>query len=385
VARSKRRVRGEGSLRKRPDGRWEGTIYVGHSEDGKARRRSVYGATKQEVSRKLLELRRQQGQGHAGDIPSLTVKMFAQRWLKSRGNVLPDTLYKYSRELQPILDVIGHLNLVDLKARHIRDAYNAMARAGYAVRSQKRAAMHLRSLLRQAVQEEVVTRSVADGVRISTPRVSPVAAVWTPQEVRAFLAVASNDPLYLYFYLLLALGLRSGEVLGLPWRAVDLPGRRLSVYQAVRRVERGSRLVVAEVKTPHPLRTLSLPNDVLGELGGQQKLQASTGRRNELVVATDSGKPVDPTNARRSFGRLTKAAGVPPIRVHDLRHTHASLALAAGVPIEVVSRRLGHASIGITLNTYRHLYEPELQAAALTLDQLLAGRSNGGLQGDAEE
>lgn len=385
MARSRRRVRGEGSLRKRPDGRWEGTIYVGHAEDGKARRRSVYGATKQEVSRKLLELRRQQGQGHAGDIPSLTVKMFAQRWSKSRGNVLPDTLYKYSRELQPILDVIGYLNLVDLKAHHVRDAYNEMARAGYAVRSQKRAAMHLRSLLRQAVQEEVVTRSVADGVRVSTPRVSPVASVWTPQEVRAFLAVASNDPLYLYFYLLLALGLRSGEVLGLPWRAVDLPGRRLSVYQAVRRVERGSRLVVAEVKTPHSRRTLSLPNDVLGELGGQQKLQASTGRRNELVVATDSGKPVDPTNARRSFGRLAKAAGVPPIRVHDLRHTHASLALAAGVPIEVVSRRLGHASIGITLNTYRHLYEPELQAAALTLDQLLAGRSNGGLQGDAEE
>lgn len=385
MARSRRRVRGEGSIRKRPDGRWEGTIYVGYSEAGKAQRRSVYGSTKKEVSQKLLELRQQPERGHSGGIQTLTVREFAQRWLQSRGNVLPDTLYKYGRELQPILDVIGHLKLADLKAHHVRDAYNELARAGYAVRTQKRAAMHLRSLLRQAVQEEVVTRSVADGVRVSTPRVSPVATVWTAEEVRAFLAAAADDPLYLYFYLLLALGLRSGETLGLPWRAVDLSGGRLTVYQAVRRVEQGSRLVIAEVKTPHSRRTLSLPNDVLKELDSQQKLLVAEGRRSELVVATNTGKPVDPTNARRSFERLARAADVPPIRVHDLRHTHASLALAAGVPIEVVSRRLGHASIGITLNTYRHLYEPELQAATLTLDQLLAGRPNGGPQGDAEE
>lgn len=279
-----------------------------------------------------------------------------------------------------MLEKIGHVKVADLRAHHVRDAYSRLSRAGRAVRSQKRSAMHLRSVLRQAVQDERIHRSVAEGVRVSAPRVSPVATVWTASEVKAFLTVAQQDPLYIYFYLLITLGIRSGEALGLPWRAVDFDGGKLSIYQALRRVDRGSRLELSEVKTVNSRRTLALPPDVIRQLEVHCEATGPDVKGDALVIGTGAGEPIDPSNTRRSLKRLATDAGVPLVRVHDLRHTHASLALAAGVPVEVVSRRLGHASVGITLDLYRHLYQPELDAAALSLDRLLAGRLPSGLR-----
>lgn len=379
MARRKRRVRGEGTLRKRADGRWEGSLTVGYS-DGKPRRRSVYGATKLEAAEKLLELRYRHDQLDVDSEPALTIRELAELWLESRGNVLPDTLYKYRRELDSVLKTIGHIRVDELRAHHVRDAYSRLSRSQISIRSQRRSAMHLRSVLRQAVQDERIHRSVAEGVRVSAPRVGPVATVLTPSEVKAFLAAAQQDPLYIYFYLLITLGIRSGEALGLPWRAVDLSGGKLSIYQALRRVDRGSRLELSEVKTPNSRRTLALPADVIGELEAHREVVGSEVQGGGLVIAAGSGQPINPSNTRRSLKRLAAAAGIPAVRVHDLRHTHASLALAAGVPVEVVSRRLGHASIGITLDLYRHLYQPELDAAALSLDRLLAGRAPNGLR-----
>lgn len=380
MARRKRRVRGEGALRKRADGRWEGSLIVGYDSGGKPRRRSVYGATKGEAAAKLLELRYRHDQQEIDSEPALTVRELAELWLDSRGNVLPDTLYKYRRELDPLLKTLGHIRVDDLRAHHVRDAYSRLSRGRTSVRSQRRSAMHFRSVLRQAVQDERIHRSVAEGVRVSAPRVSPVATVWTPSEVKAFLATARQDPLYVYFYLLITLGIRSGEALGLPWRAIDFGGGKLTIYQALRRVDRGSRLELSEVKTANSRRTLALPADVVRQLEAHREAAGPDVQGSALVIATGSGQPIDPSNTRRSLRRLASAAKVPSVRVHDLRHTHASLALAAGVPVEVVSRRLGHASIGITLDLYRHLYQPELDAAALSLDRLLAGMAANGLR-----
>ncbi len=106
--------------------------------------------------------------------------------------------------------------------------------------------------------------------------------------------------------------------------------------------------------------------------GEQRAFMGSDWHHTGLVFTTTIGTPIHPRNALRSFKRLVTGADITPIRLHDLRHTHASLALQKRIPVEVVSERLGHAWVDITLNTYRHLYEAERQEAALSLDQLLA-------------
>ena len=290
------------------------------------------------------------------------------RWLRSRSNLLPATVYKYTRELEPLLNQLGDVPAADLRPHEVRDAYATLSEMGASVRTQKRGAMWLRAALRQAVHDEIIARSPAQGISVPSRRVEPVAQAWSADEVQAFLAVARRDRLHALVYLLLGMGMRSGEVLGLPWRNVDLERGWLTVAQAIRRPDSGDAFEISEVKTPHGRRTLRMPADVVAVL---QAHRGGLDAGAELVFTTRSGKWIHPSNVRRSLRRLAERAGVRPIRVHDLRHTHASLALRAGVPIEVVSRRLGHASVAITLDIYRHVYEEELTAYDWTLDDLL--------------
>lgn len=177
---------------------------------------------------------------------------------------------------------------------------------------------------------------------------------------------------------MLTLGLRRGEALGLPWNAVDLKSCTLRVKQALSPSGNGSRFVLKAVKTPSSRRTLYLSNDVrtLFEVHQQRQNTArefmgSDWQENGLAFTTSLGTAISPRNALRSFKRIISKLPVAQIRMHDLRHTYASLALQRGVPIELVSERLGHARVDITLNIYRHLYDAERQAAALSLSDLL--------------
>ena len=378
----RRRVRGEGGIRKRPDGRWEGSFVAGHRADGRPIRRYVYARSRSEAARKLAAAR---GAGLAEEGESeetrpqgsngQTVRDVTTRWLRSRSNLLPATVYKYTRELRPLLEQLGDVLVGDLRPHEVRDAYATLSEMGASVRTQKRGAMWLRAALRQAVHDEIIARSPAQGISVPSRRVEPVAQAWSADEVEGFLAVARGDRLHALFYLLLSMGLRSGEALGLPWRNVDLERGWLTIAQAIRRPDRGDAFEIAEVKTPHGRRTLRMPADVVAIL---QAHRGGLDTGAELVFTTRSGRWIHPSNARRSLRRLAKGAGVRPIRVHDLRHTHASLALRAGVPIEVVSRRLGHASVAITMDLYRHVYEEELEAYDWTLDDLLRpGRRRG--------
>lgn len=380
---SRRRVRGEGGIRKRPDGRWEGSYVAGHRVDGRPIRRFVYAKSRSEAARKLAAARAtnlEESDGTPGEPRPMeptgqTLREVTARWLRSRSNLLPATVYKYTRELGPLLKLLGDVPASELRPHEVRDAYATVSEMGASVRTQKRGAMWLRAALRQAVQDEIIARSPAQGISVPSRRVEPVAQAWSADEVEAFLAVARQDRLGALFYLLLSMGLRSGEALGLPWRNVDLERGWLTVAQAIRRPESGDAFEIAEVKTPHGRRTLRMPEDVVAVL---QAHRGGLDAGAELVFKTRSGRWVHPGNVRRSLRRLAGRAGVRAIRVHDLRHTHASLALRAGVPIEVVSRRLGHASVAITLDLYRHVYEEELEAYDWTLGDLLRpGRRRG--------
>lgn len=384
---SRRRVRGEGGIRKRADGRWEGSYVAGHRADGRPIRRYVYASSRSEAARKLTAARSGSVAEPRNESPKVprehsskgqTVRDVAARWLRSRTNLLPATVYKYRRELDALLELIGDDPVADLRPHEVRDAYATLSELGVSVRAQKRAAMWLRAALRQAVHDELIARSPAQGISVPSRRVESVAQAWSAEEVRAFLAAAQGDRLHDLFYLLLTMGLRSGEALALPWRNVDLSGGWLTVSQALRRPEEGDTFEIAEVKTPHARRTLRMPRDLQSVLHEHKRRNHGACYSTDLVFTTRNGTWHHPSNVRRSLRRLAKAGNVRPVRVHDLRHTHASLALRAGVPIEVVSRRLGHASVAITLDLYRHVYEDELANYDWTLEDLLSpgrGRS----------
>ena len=410
-----RRRKGEGTIRQRKDGRFEARVTVGSKSDGSPEQCSVYGTT-EEVIIKRAELITKLHQGLIAEPNKMTVRLCLERSLRNRVNVTEGSRYKLECEVKALVEIIGSKRLKDLRASHVRDAYTHLAERGESLRSQRRAAMHLRTALREAVQEDLIVRSVADGIKISAPRVEDDdrnAQAWTPDEVDLFLEAARGElikkptggkrakerkakgeapelisvpldqakevPLYPLFYLMLGLGLRRGEALGLPWTAINFKDATVRIHQALSMTGKGSKATIKVVKTPSSRRTLYLNQDVLELLKAhrarQKEQRAFLGadwRETGLVFTTSLGTQLSPRNALRSFKSLIKHLPVKQIRLHDLRHTYASLALQRNVPIEVVSERLGHARVDITLNVvYRHLYDVERRAAALSLSDLL--------------
>jgi integrase len=182
---------------------------------------------------------------------------------------------------------------------------------------------------------------------------------WTADELRAFLAASAQHPLFPLYRLAASTGMRRGEILGLRWKDVDLERRRLTVRQQLSRqgeavsfgqpkTKAGRRSIALDPATINVLRALREARKVIvGQFGAAYQ-------PHDLVFARADGSPHDPDSVSHTFDRLVRAAGLPAIRLHDLRHTHATLALQAGVHPKVVQERLGHSSISVTLDLYSH-------------------------------
>jgi integrase len=380
---AKRRGKNEGSIRQRKDGLWEGAITVGVTDKGNPKRRSVYGKTRAETAKKLNELLLKHQQGSLPALDRVTVAEYLARHLEGKTHLAQKTRSTYQQTINHLLSTpIGDVRLQNLRPANVRDCYTALSNRGLSPRSQRKAATFLCSALADAVHEEIITRNPAQAVKVKTGRVERKAEAWTREEVSSFLAVAKDDVLYPIFYLMLALGLRRGEVLGLSWDDVDFSEATLKVRQALTLPGDSDTPIIKAVKTPKSRRTLYLSRDVLTVLSVRRERQRAeraylgeTWTDNGLIFTTALGTPLHPRNLTRSFKRLTAAAGLREIRIHDLRHTYASLALQRGTPVEIVSERLGHSSVGFTLDTYRHLYEAERREAAVSLDDLLGIRT----------
>lgn len=191
-----------------------------------------------------------------------------------------------------------------------------------------------------------------------------------------FLDAARETSYYVFFSSLLYTGLRRGELLALEWRNVDLDGGQLYVIETAYELSDG-RYIVKEPKTSHSRRTVALPPSLISllrEYHADQillRLQLEeTLDSDDFVFSRADGSPLAPNAVTLAFKRIIRKAGLKQIRVHDLRHTHATLMLKAGVHPKIVSERLGHANIGITLDTYSHVLPGLQEAAAQRFDQL---------------
>jgi integrase len=316
-----------------------------------------------------------------------TVRSFLlDEWLPDREppKLRATTYANYETQIRThVVPALGSVELQRLSPAQLNAFYRTLLAdgrrdgQGLAPKTVKNIHAIVHRALRDAVRWGYVARNVADAVDPPRGR-SPEMRVWTPQQLRAFLAHVRTDRLYAVWLLVATTGMRRGELAGLRWVDVDLAAGRVSPRQP--RVVVNYAVEVSEPKTAKGRRVLALDAVTVAALREHQARQAEerqavgAGWQDTGLVFTHlDGRPLHPDLISDWFERLARAAGLPKIRLHDVRHSYASAALAAGVPAKVVSERLGHATIQITLDTYSHVL-PGLDAqAAETVARLILG------------
>jgi integrase len=369
----RRRGRGEGAIYLRADGCWCGAISLPASATRKRRRQVVYGRTKQQVVGRIAQLQADLASGILVATGKLTVAELIQRWLFDvvRNANRPTTLALYvSLAKNHILPAIGHQRLSQLTPLAVQSFYSELERKGISPRTRQMIHARLHRALNQAVKWGLVARNVCDAVeKPAAPR--PTMRVLDSAQVKKFLMAAQADRYSCIYVLAVTTGLRQGELLALHWDDIHLRDGSLSVRHTLQ--ELNGRLELVEPKTAKGRRRVDLPALAMDALRDHRKRMFAEGHPGPWVFCDSKGGPLRKGNlVRRSFNRVLRTAELPRIRFHDLRHTAATLLLQEGVHPKVVQERLGHAQIGLTLDTYSHVLPTMQREAADRLDRILS-------------
>jgi integrase len=301
--------------------------------------------------------------------------------------VRPSTWLSYQRNVERhIVPALGHLPLQRLTPPQLTAFYRGLLETrhrrgsgGLAPKTVRNIHGALHAALRDAVRWGYVARNVA--VAADLPKsMTPEMRVWSPEQLRGFLDHVQDDRLYAAWLLLATTGMRRGEVAGLRWVDVDLDAGRVSPRRP--RVVVNHQVLVSEPKTAKGRRSIALDPATVAALRDhrrwqlEDRLAVGPGWEDSgLVFTWPDGRPLHPERFSRWFEQHARAAGLPKIRLHDVRHSYATAALAAGIPAKIVSERLGHANIAITMDTYSHVLPGLDEQAAGTVAQLILGKS----------
>ena len=360
-----RRPSGDGMVRKRDDGRWEGRIVVGHKETGDSIFRYVYAPTQKELTAKL----RQSIDAYQGveltEQSRMSLSEWLDQWLDRRmaGTVRGDTLDGYRRDLDNhVKPRLGQKQLTKITPADLKDLYAHLLEHGRLSRGRDTGSglapatvrgIHttLHHALKTAVEEGLLPTNPADEV---TPPKLPrnPKGILNNDQLDALMAAIRQDPLWHdFFYTELTTGLRRGELCGLKWKDFDGETGTLKICRTIH-IKKGGGLSEGDTKTYAGTRTILLPHST-AQLLRERKRAALT----EWIFPNPL-KPENPTHPSRAYRQLKKIlseAGLPDIRFHDLRHTFATHALAGGVDAKTLSGILGHTKASFTLDTYAHV------------------------------
>lgn len=359
-----RRSNGEGTIYKNSDGIWTAVVTIGRNEEtGKIIRKYVYGKTKTEVQNKKAALLEKEQQFTYIDADKTSISQWLDTWLytHARTRVRQNTLEGYQfivrNHLKPNL---GSLKLGKLQSTQIQAMINKIRDNGGSPRLAEFSFAVLRAALRQALKEGLIYRDPTLAVSLPKKRKKEVKPL-TDDQWNTLLATAST-PVFIFWYPVLLLewgtGMRRGELVGLRWSDIDFTRKTVSICRAAITTKDGPK--ISEPKSNKSRRTIPLPTTVVAELKKHKVrqaaicLKAAVWEDHDLVFPTRYGTLQDPCVLTRRFSRLIKAAGIPHISFHDLRHDHASRLFAQGEHPRDVQDRLGHSTITLTMDTYTH-------------------------------
>jgi integrase len=348
--------------------------------NGRRRQRSKGGfRTRKDAERYLREQLVSLDAGTYMAPHKLTVATYlAEQWLpamQARG-LRPSTLERYEDHVRcAITPALGGLPLQGLMPTHLNKLYGDLRTAGRAPKTIRNIHGVLSKALADAERWGLVGRNaarLADVPAVARPKLR----VWSPEQTRAFLAAVANDRLFAAWLLAATTGMRRGELLGLRWEDIDLDNGVVRIA----RVRAGNQVVAGEPKTARGRRTLALDPTTVAALRQHRKRQteerlaagphyADSG----LAFTMPGGTPIHPNRFSLWFRRHVQAAGLPAIRLHDMRHSYATAGLAAGVPPKVISERLGHATVAFTLDTYTSALPAMDKSAADVVAELILG------------
>ena len=362
---AKKRANGEGNIRKRSDGRWEGRYTAGYNpQTGKRIIKNVLGKTQAEVKAKLAKALEDSKELDIVRTDEYTVAEWLRLWyeLYAEPNVRPTTAASYRRNIElHVIPHIGDIKLNRLTSRELQKFYKDLLENGRLREAQKEKNpglsnstvrgihMMLHNALDRAVRERLILRNPTEDCIIPKLEKKEM-KILRPEDIKAYLAAAERRGVLPMFYLELVSGVRKGEMVALLWDDLDIEQRTISVSkQALSRP--GGEIVVNRPKTENYIRAISIPQEAVDLLVEEHQKHPDNPY---MFPSPKTGGMYYPDSVVNLHKKLLRDAGLGHIRFHDLRHTFATMALQNGVDVKTVSAMLGHYDAGFTLRTYTH-------------------------------
>lgn len=370
-----KRGNGEGSVCRRPDGRWQGSITIGRDDRGRLIRKYFYGKTRKETSEKLnraIEELRDNRFINKSDNP--TVEQWCHEWLWSykRNSVKQKTFDQYETILRThIIPDLGDIRLADLKTMHIQRIINKMHDSGLSHRTIEVMKIVMHAALKQAQRNKLVSENVCENVVLPRKQPKRIRVLNEDEQTKLIAALKDN---YIGRGLLFALytGMRRGEVLALKWSDYDKNEKTISITKALNRVRTYNKdgnktmLTVTTPKTDTSIRTVPLIDKAVELLAEHKRKQerymelvGDYYTDNDLIFSSSRGDYLDPGNFNRKLNKTVKKIGIPRISPHVLRHSFATRGLEAEVSLKAMQELLGHSSITVTGDIYTHILKEQ--------------------------
>lgn len=373
---AKRKANGEGTIRRRDDGRWEARITIGD------KRKSIYGKTKTEVRNKMIEIQMDVLDNSFVNESSITVKTWLNTWLNDfMGNVKFSTLRSYNTYVKiHILPAIGHVKLKDLTAIHIQKMYNDLRKKGLATATIQVIHCIVHGSLKKAVEIKYLKHNPSNGCVI--PQVINRNKMFLADEnIKKFLNAIKGDPYEDAFYFDMFTGLRKSELCGLTWDCVDFKNGTVRIYRQLQKVGVVNGRSTFEftclknkkerVVKPAPQIMERLKNIKKRQLENKLKYGRYFSNENEFVFTNELGTPCHFHTMYFHLKKIAADIGMPELRFHDLRHTFATLSIQGGIDIKTVSSSLGHATTAFTMDVYGHVSNEMLNQSSEKMAQVI--------------
>ena len=377
---AEKRKSGEGTVRLRSDGRWEGRVVTHYDEKGLPKTKSVFGKTKRECEQKLKALKEEVSATSIKIAPEMKFGAWMDYWFntysKGKLNEYTQQTYWYRIYMQ-IIPKIGDTPLNQVTTGTLEKFYSELKKRGnlddtdgekgLADSTGRSIHAHCLAALEKAKNDGLIRQNPADFCRLP-PKKNPEVAVLTPAEMQRLLIQAQEDGFYEMFLLDISTGLRRGELLGLQWDDIDFKKCELRVNKQVRYDKKV--LKITEPKTKAANRTIVLPKELIEVLKEYKQRVKSKWLFPSPVKSEDV--PRDPTACRKSLDKILVRAGCKHVPFHALRHTFATQSLRYGMDIKTLASVIGHESVETTLNVYSHVTDEGMRTAAKTIDRALS-------------